>query len=204
MRVTGRRLFQFVRAEAGIGTLILFIAFVLVAAIAAAVLIETQSSLQSKSLATGVSAQKQVSTGLSVLSIYGENSSMVAQINYLFATVRLTPGSDAFTLNNSLVEIFTATNTASYNYASTGNCTVSWMGNPVLAKGKFAVVSQIGYNVSGVLQSNDVVLVCVTLPIGVNESQYITWEMAPQNGVFTRVKTQTPNVMSTDKVFLYP
>ena len=62
------------RAQVGIGTLIVFIAMVLVAAIAAGVLINTAGFLQSKSEATGQQAGEQVTNRLQVLEVSGEKT----------------------------------------------------------------------------------------------------------------------------------
>jgi len=191
-------------AEAGMGTLILFIAFILVAAIAAAVLVNTAGSLQSRALTTGTKTQKQVSSGISVLTIYGENSSTTAQINYLYATIRLTAGSDPVLLNASLIDVFSGLISSAYDYNSTGNCTPSWLSNATLASKYFAVQAQEGYTLPGVLQDGDVLLTCVRLPSGLNESQKVTWEFSPKSGSFTSIKTETPPVMSMAKVFLFP
>jgi flagellin FlaA/flagellin FlaB len=59
------------RGQVGIGTLIVFIAMVLVAAIAAGVLINTAGFLQTKSEATGEEASSQVSNRVTVISAYG-------------------------------------------------------------------------------------------------------------------------------------
>ncbi|MFD1587981.1 archaellin/type IV pilin N-terminal domain-containing protein [Halorientalis brevis] len=63
------------RAQVGIGTLIVFIAMVLVAAIAAGVLINTAGFLQSKSEQTGQQAGEQVTNRLQVLQVSGEKTS---------------------------------------------------------------------------------------------------------------------------------
>lgn len=60
-----------IRAQVGIGTLIVFIAMVLVAAIAAGVLINTAGFLQSKSEATGQQSGEQVTNRLQVLQASG-------------------------------------------------------------------------------------------------------------------------------------
>ncbi|WP_136716794.1 archaellin/type IV pilin N-terminal domain-containing protein [Halorientalis salina] len=63
------------RAQVGIGTLIVFIAMVLVAAIAAGVLINTAGFLQSKSEETGQQSGEQVTNRLQVLQASGEKTS---------------------------------------------------------------------------------------------------------------------------------
>ncbi|MBD3260593.1 MAG: flagellin, partial [Candidatus Altiarchaeales archaeon] len=55
----------------GVGTLIVFIAVILVAAVAATVLISFSSSLQQKSLDTGSQAEEGVATGAEVISVMG-------------------------------------------------------------------------------------------------------------------------------------
>ena len=57
------------RAEMGIGTLIIFIALLLVAAIAAGVLIQSSGSLQEKALTTGDQAEGQIATNVRIVEV---------------------------------------------------------------------------------------------------------------------------------------
>ena len=59
------------RGEMGIGTLIIFIAMVLVAAVAATVLISTGKEMSTYATGTGKATRADVSTGLNVMHVYG-------------------------------------------------------------------------------------------------------------------------------------
>lgn len=92
------------KAETGIGTLIIFIAMVLVAAVAATVLINTAGSLQQRAQSTGSQTTNQVSTGLIVQSIYGmdnnKSSPESGTLNWTAIYVTLNTGSSPVDLSN--------------------------------------------------------------------------------------------------------
>lgn len=98
------------RGQVGIGTLIVFIALVLVAAIAAGVLINTAGFLQTQAQSTGEESTDQVSTNLVFLSATGTvnaNGGTPTGIDSLNTTVQLGPGSNSIDLNDSTVSVFT-------------------------------------------------------------------------------------------------
>jgi len=91
------------RGQVGIGTLIVFIAMVLVAAIAAGVLINTAGFLQSKGQATGEEASAQVSNRINVVSAYG-NVTGSEKVDELNLTVRQAAGADNINLSKSTIQ----------------------------------------------------------------------------------------------------
>jgi flagellin FlaA/flagellin FlaB len=91
------------RGQVGIGTLIVFIAMVLVAAIAAGVLINTAGFLQTKSEQTGQESSAQVSNRVQVVSAFGSvsNDEKVTDISL---TVMRGSGSDDINLSAATIE----------------------------------------------------------------------------------------------------
>lgn len=90
------------RGQVGIGTLIVFIALVLVAAIAAGVLINTAGFLQNQAEATGQESTEQVSNALQVTSAFGEGTS--TSISTVTLVVSKAPGADSIDLSNAEIE----------------------------------------------------------------------------------------------------
>jgi flagellin-like protein len=91
------------RGQVGIGTLIVFIAMVLVAAIAAGVLINTAGFLQSKGEATGEEASAQVSNRINVVSAFGSVDSS-DEVDFVNLTVRQAAGADNINLSKSTIQ----------------------------------------------------------------------------------------------------
>jgi len=96
------------RGQVGIGTLIVFIAMVLVAAIAAGVLINTAGMLQTQAEATGEETQQQVSDRIQIQSATGTiEDGDPATINTTNLTLTKSPGAGDIQLDNVSYEIVT-------------------------------------------------------------------------------------------------
>ncbi|WP_406669873.1 archaellin/type IV pilin N-terminal domain-containing protein [Methanolobus sp. ZRKC4] len=110
-------------AQVGIGTLIIFIAMVLIAAVAASVLIQTSGVLQQQAQSTGRQATQEVSSNLVIKSIEGvraKNSSTVmsSDISLLKVKVGLNVGSSPVDLNQLIITLSDGSNTNDLLYGN--------------------------------------------------------------------------------------
>jgi len=94
------------RGQVGIGTLIVFIAMVLVAAIAAGVLINTAGFLQSQAEATGQESTDLVSDRIEVVSATGivTGTPDDGELSEIRVVVTTAPGADDIDLNETVIQ----------------------------------------------------------------------------------------------------
>lgn len=212
------------KAETGIGTLIIFIAMILVAAIAAGVLIQTATSLQNKALLTGERTKGQVSTGMSTLLLYATNGSD-GKIEDFRQKMKLAPGSDPITLSDVLIEFNTETLNADYIYSNEScqrdyNADGSGDGyfyNETDNNGTFTVKYLVEgpNNQNGYLVRGDILMLCYSAPGvltdgsqitggGLGEDTTVRINFVPKRGTPMSVETATPNIMTAERVYVFP
>ena len=101
--LTLRMLLSEKNAAIGIGSLIIFIAMILVAGIAASVFIQTMNSLEQQALQSGQEAIKDVSNGLRVTQVSGYNNGSTISLIAIF--LRTTAGSDYIDLTYTYISL---------------------------------------------------------------------------------------------------
>ncbi|UCD13093.1 MAG: hypothetical protein JSW60_05910 [Thermoplasmatales archaeon] len=89
----------------GIGTMIIFIAMVLVAAVAASVLIQTSQTLQERAYKVGAETIQEVSGGLEVKDIVGYTNENKTYIEFMAMVMTLTAGSPYIALQNVVITL---------------------------------------------------------------------------------------------------
>ncbi len=187
------------KADTGIGTLILFIAMILVAAIAAGVLIQTATSLQNKALLTGDRTKGQVSTSMSVLLIYAEDGSTGNYVNNFSMKLKLSPGSDPIKLNDTLIEVDLSDSSSDLTYDPLVTCPTSTAGN-----------FSVEYLVQGsdysehYLHRGDIIKLCFQAPRAVLADEDIAIRIIPKVGTPTVIETATPEVINQRRSYIFP
>ena len=127
-------------ASIGIGALIVFIALVLVAGIAASVIIQTSTTLESQAASTGRETTSEVATGLTVSAIeaYADVSAS-ANISKLAILVRPRAGTDNIDLTTCYLELSNGTKKVILNY------TTSYYSRPTGLDDVFSAVQDLVY-----------------------------------------------------------
>ena len=108
----------------GIGSMIVFIAMILVAGIAAAVLIQTSNQLESQALKSGSDTKTEVSSDIDVIKVTGQYDTReingVSYSRFHNMTIMVTPrGASTISLNECIVQISDGTDLLILSYNNT-------------------------------------------------------------------------------------
>ena len=180
----------------GIGTLIIFIGVILVAAVAAMVLISTSGSLQQRALATGGQTEEGISTGINIFDVTGRDASDGA-FDTLELLARLNAGSSNIKLNNSVITVNTKNTFQRLIYAGTNTMGTSTKFNVTYLQN--GSNNQVDY-----LTEGDVIKIEFMTTRNITESERLRIKFIPRIGTTTEIEFTTPDTMTTSRVGLYP
>lgn len=175
------------KGQQGIGTLVIFISLILVAAVAAGVLISTAGKLQGKAENTGDSVQQRLATGFTVIQIGASNTSdgWINKTQDSFEIrARLSPGSDAIKLKDITMTLVTAEGSSAYSYNKT-----------TMNASQFIATSVSGDISDGYIKGSDVVTFAFNSSATIGESENFELTLFPGAGNAQRILLLTPPSM---------
>ncbi len=174
------------RGQVGIGTLIIFIALVLVAAVAAGVLVNTAGLLQGQAEETGQDAQSEVGNQIDVVSANGAVSGDT--VDTATVVVKKSPGSDPLDLEEATIQYSSgdASETLLYNGSSADatNFTTS------AVTGDSTILSNTGDRIEIEVDINGV-------DSGLAEGDSATLRIVDQSGATTTYVLNPPSTFGT-------
>lgn len=189
------------KGEMGIGTLVLFIAMILVAAIAAGVLIQTATNLQSRALETGKRSTRQVSTAVSTILVYGQNGTD-GDIESVRQNVKLVAGSESIKFSDAVVSIDVNNVSSDLRFNGTGSRTYCEAASDSQYRATY--LKNGSNHKDGYLEVGDVAQLCMDTPRSVVEDELLRMSFIPKVGNVMTVRVTTPPVINTKRVFLFP
>jgi flagellin-like protein len=180
------------RGQVGIGTLIIFIALVLVAAVAAGVLVQTSGLLQAQAENTGQDAQSEVGNQISVVGATGVVNSGNTHVEQVDLVVKKSAGSDPIDLSDATIEYTSGTASATLTHGGTG-------GSGATAT-KFATDAISGTSDGETVMSNNGDRVTVTISTtdvdtgdGIKAGKEATLRIVDQSGATTIYGVNVPD-----------
>jgi len=209
-------------AEMGIGTLILFITFILIAAVAVVVLTGTGSLLTNKALETGKQAMTEVSSSFQSLEMYATDGSTGDGVDYFYNSLKLSSGSEPMKFTNNYILFTVSLNNQSLDYTFDGNTTtgaslINCSLDPstdstegslsnTTNDGKFGIeyVMTGSHFTQGYLSDGDIVKICFKAPRTIGRTEDVRFTYLPKSGSPLRLKLTMPSIMSENRIYIYP
>jgi flagellin FlaB len=208
------------QAMVGIGTLIVFIAMVLIAAVAASVLINTSETLQSRAKTVGTSTIREVSAGIAIEQVTGYTNPEKSLIEYLALQVRPRAGSKDIDLSLcTLSVLYNNLSIVKLNESLVQNVNLdnkSVFHTPIVSGSPYTIVentSQLYFGVIAVhdpdgsilttqgMNSGDRALLIINLSAlldtgGLEPRKAVSGTLAPEIGIKAEYDVTAPSVFS--------
>lgn len=153
-------------ASIGVGTLIMFVAMILVASMTASVLIQTMNSMQQQAMLTGQQTIKEISSGLKVTHVSGKNDGTV--ITRIAIFVDPVAGSGEINLSSTYISLSNTAKQVILNY--TKSCFSSTVSNGLFTTLDSSRLSSTTY---GILVIRDVDSSCSSNRPGINSDDLV-------------------------------
>lgn len=191
--------------EMGVGTLLIFIAMILVAAVAAGVLVQTAYKLQSQAEQTGNEALQEVATGLKVVAAWGEVTDSV--IMTLHLKVALQAGSPQINLVNVTIELNNGNFELTLDHTDAGDADGTDEFSAVQLRDTYPYNDwSANPDVQGIT-SGDIVQIDIEIALLSEDMSLVTQQqmsalLIPKHGVPTYFAFVTPSVLPNDVVVL--
>ncbi len=209
-------------SELGIGTLIIFITFIIIAALAVVVLTGTGSLLTNKALETGKQAAIEVASSFQNIEIYATDGSSGDSVDYFYNSIKLSSGSEAMKFTNNYILFTVSLDNQSLDYTFDGNTTTgaslincsldpitdsteSSLSNTTnLAKFGIEYVMTGSHHTQGYLSEGDIVKVCFKAPRTIQRTEEVRFTYLPKTGSPLRMKLTMPSIISENRIYIYP
>jgi archaellin len=190
------------KAVVGIGTLIIFIATIVVSMVAAGVLVRSTGLLQERALFVEETARERLISGVEVYAVYAQGDRLNQTMSEFEFHMRLRPGSNPIQMRTLSMAFDTPDRiyAAELNYGIIGDSCIFENLEPGT---EFCYVDRFG-NLDTVLEEGELFIVRFTLPADEALDTFADFEVTftPRVGSLEILTLRTPEIVLTNRIRL--